>query len=278
MMALMLVGLVMALGCFIWALELITRAVGSDTSWFPTDEEPWDGEEPSWHDARDDGPAAGSREMNARYAFGYDDGGVRDAVFAEVYTRSGLLDVDTVPDGWLITGILNALIVDLMIVRDTPLPQPHRPTSVLLYGPPGVARTALAHAIARRLGVGLVRVLASQVVPRRASGSQALVASAVNAARTDPPRVVFVDELETLVLRPQDTRRQRAVHDLIGGILQPSYTPAPLLIASVTTYDAVPCGERLLPHPFDQTVRVDVPAFERAMLNRIRTASYGTAA
>ena len=137
----------------------------------------------------------------------------------------------------------------------------------------------MAHAIARRLAVGFVHVLASQILPRYANGSQTLVASAVNAARTDPPRVVFVDELETLLLPPRDTRRQRAVHDLIGGILQPSYSPAPLLIASVTTYDSMPHGERLLPHRFDQVVGVDVPAFERAMLARIRRSGlYGTAA
>jgi len=262
MTALMLVGIVMALGCFIWALELITRAPVPHTPWYPTGEEPSDRPDPDG-DADDGcGSAVGPQEMNARYAFGYDDGDVRNAVFARTYTSSGLLNVDSVPNGWLIAGILNNLIVDLMIVRDGPLPHPHRPTSVLLYGPPGVARTAVAHAIARRQGVGLVHVLASQIVPRYASGSQTLVASAVNAARTDPPCVVFVDELETLLLRPQDTRRQRAVHDLIGGILQPSYSVAPLLIASVTTYDSMPQGERLVPHRFDQVVRVDVPAFE----------------
>lgn len=278
MTALMLVAIVMALGGFVWLVDLIARAVAYDTLPCPTDEEA-PGRPAASGDAHAAGPEVEPQQMNARYAFGYDDGGVRDAVFAQVYTASDLLDVDSIPNGWLITNVLNSLILDLMIDRDTPLPQPHRPTSVLLYGPPGIARTALAHAIARRLGVGLVRVLASQIVPRYASGSQPLVASAVNAARTQPPRVAFVDELETLVLRPQDTRRRRAVHDLIGGILQPSYTTAPLLIASLTTYDAMSSTARLLPHRFDHAVRVDIPAFERATLTVIRTSgSYGTAA
>ena len=135
MTALMLVGIVMALGCFIWARALIPRALVPHTPWYPIgEEEPSDRPEPDGDTDDGGGPAVGSQEMNARYAFGYDDGGVRNAVFAKVYTSSDLLDVDSVPNGWLIAGILNNLFVDLMIVRDGPLPHPHRPTSVLCTG------------------------------------------------------------------------------------------------------------------------------------------------
>lgn len=263
MVGLELAGAVMAIGCFVALLLSIQRELPGD-GWRDEPGDPWVVGPADDHDDRD----IDVEDMNLRHAFGFDEDPARGTVAATILEPSDLVDIDGLPGSAAIDWILHDLVGDVMGSRAWPPVRPCAPTTVLLYGPPGVAKAAVAHVLARRLHARLVHIFASQIVPSYSGGSQPLVASAMHQARQRRPSVVFIDELDELLATVRrDARRQRAVHDVLSESLYRTYGPGPIVITALTTTDPTP-PERLVPHTFDHLVWVDVPDLERAVLKR----------
>lgn len=191
-----------------------------------------------------------------------------DGLF-RVIEPGGLLNVDHLRGMDAIEYLLRDLVGDVLASREERRRRPRVPTAILLYGPPGVGMTVLAHVVARRFRARLVQLFASRALAETDGGSQPQIAVAVNEARYHLPSVLFIDELE-LLLAPEvsDVRCQRAANDLINESLRRMYGTSHVVIGAFSTHDAA----RLPPmvtRVFNYVVRVDVPDLEVAMLTEI---------
>ena len=168
------------------------------------------------------------------------DVGSDDVVVARVYHADDLLDIHLAGDLTGLNWIVGSLL-DVIRRAAAQRSQPGAPASVLLHGPPGVAIPVVVHALTVRLEAELVQLFASAVLPNSSSGSQPIVAPAVNQARGRRSSVLYIDELEALVTDDRrDIRRQRALNDLLGEALRFTYGPAPVVIAGYTGHDDPP--------------------------------------
>lgn len=83
----------------------------------------------------------------------------------------------------------------------TPPPQVYRwlgvepPRGVLLHGPPGCGKTALANAIANECGVPFLRVSAPEVVSGMSGESEAKIRQLFQEAASLAPCIVFIGAL-----------------------------------------------------------------------------------
>lgn len=190
----------------------------------------------------------------------------QQAPFFEVFEQTQLINVDQMRGMDAIDDLLHHLAAQVVDARRRPRRRPRRPTSILMYGPPGSAMTILAHVFARRFRARLVQVFASQIVATNNGGSQPLVAIAVGQARDRLPSVLVLDELDILAgADVRDVEKRRAANDLISESLRAVYGPSHLVMAVYTTYGADRPPPALLQR-FEHVVRVDVPELERAML------------
>lgn len=186
--------------------------------------------------------------------------------FFEVYEQAQLINVDQMRGMDAIDDLLHHLAAQVVDARRRPRRRPRRPTSILMYGPPGSAMTIFAHVFARRFRARLVQVFASQIIATNNGGSQPLVAIAVGQARDRLPSVLVLDELEVLAgTEVRDVDKRRAANDLINESLRAVYGSSHLVMAGYTTYGADRPSPALLQR-FEHVVRVDVPELERAML------------
>ena len=82
------------------------------------------------------------------------------------------------------------------------------PKGVLLYGPPGTGKTLLAKALASTMKATFIKTVASSLIEkyigessrvvRELFSSRILVCLCVDYARTHPPAVVFIDEIDAI--------------------------------------------------------------------------------
>lgn len=68
------------------------------------------------------------------------------------------------------------------------------PRGVLLHGPPGCGKTALAHAIANETGVPFLRISAPEVVSGMSGESEAKIRGLFKEAAAVAPCIVFIGE------------------------------------------------------------------------------------
>jgi ribosome biogenesis ATPase len=69
------------------------------------------------------------------------------------------------------------------------------PRGVLLHGPPGCGKTALAHAVAAEVGVPFLRVSAPEIIAGVSGESEAKIRDLFAAAAAAAPAIVFIDEV-----------------------------------------------------------------------------------
>ncbi|XP_040163027.1 cell division control protein 48 homolog B [Anopheles arabiensis] len=75
----------------------------------------------------------------------------------------------------------------------------HPLRGILLYGPPGCAKTTLAKCLAAETGMTFLSLSAAQVYSPYVGDAEKLITRVFNEARTNAPAVVFLDEIDSLV-------------------------------------------------------------------------------
>lgn len=112
-------------------------------------------------------------------------------------------------DCWSGLAGLDSVISRLLACLETPLVQPDacrrllggapNPTGVLLYGPPGCAKTSLVRAAAARCRAVFLSVSAADIYSPYVGDAERMVAEVFTHARMVAPAVIFLDELDALV-------------------------------------------------------------------------------
>ncbi|KAI8471849.1 MAG: P-loop containing nucleoside triphosphate hydrolase protein [Monoraphidium minutum] len=82
------------------------------------------------------------------------------------------------------------------------------PRGVLLHGPPGCGKTALAHAIANECGVPFLRVSAPEVVSGMSGESEAKLRQLFQEAVDLAPAIVFIDEIDAIAPKRETAQRE----------------------------------------------------------------------
>uniref|UniRef100_A0A182YNU2 AAA+ ATPase domain-containing protein n=1 Tax=Anopheles stephensi TaxID=30069 RepID=A0A182YNU2_ANOST len=75
----------------------------------------------------------------------------------------------------------------------------HPLRGILLYGPPGCAKTTLAKCLAAETGMTFLALTAAEVYSPYVGDAEKLITRVFNEARTNAPAVVFLDEIDSLV-------------------------------------------------------------------------------
>ena len=113
-------------------------------------------------------------------------------------------------------GGLDPVLASLRELVEYPLSHPEvyawlgvdPPRGLLLHGPPGCGKTALAHAVARRAGVPFLRVAAPEVVAGVSGESEAIIRGLFASAAALAPCVVFIDEIDAIAPRRESAQRE----------------------------------------------------------------------
>jgi len=92
------------------------------------------------------------------------------------------------------------------------------PRGVLLHGPPGCGKTALANAIANECGVPFLRVSAPEVVSGMSGESEAKLRELFREAADLAPCVVFIDEIDAIAAKRETAQRQME-HRIVAQML-----------------------------------------------------------
>ena len=82
------------------------------------------------------------------------------------------------------------------------------PRGVLLHGPPGCGKTALANAIANECGVPFLRVSAPEVVSGMSGESEAKIRQLFQEAAALAPCIVFIDEIDAIAPKRENAQRE----------------------------------------------------------------------
>jgi ribosome biogenesis ATPase len=82
------------------------------------------------------------------------------------------------------------------------------PRGVLLHGPPGCGKTALANAIANECGVPFLRVSAPEIVSGMSGESEAKIRQLFQEAAAAAPAIVFIDEIDAIAPKRETAQRE----------------------------------------------------------------------
>ena len=113
-------------------------------------------------------------------------------------------------------GGIDEVLHDIREIIEYPLKHPEvyawlgvePPRGVLLHGPPGCGKTALAHAIANECGVPFLRVSAPEIVSGMSGESEAKLRQLFAEAAAAAPAIVFIDEIDAIAPRRETAQRE----------------------------------------------------------------------
>lgn len=113
-------------------------------------------------------------------------------------------------------GGMDAVFGDVRELIEYPLKHPEvygwlgvdPPRGVLLHGPPGCGKTALANAIANECGVPFLRVSAPEVVSGMSGESEAKIRQLFQEAAAIAPCIVFIDEIDAIAPKRENAQRE----------------------------------------------------------------------
>ncbi|KAK3912319.1 Spermatogenesis-associated protein 5-like protein 1 [Frankliniella fusca] len=121
--------------------------------------------------------------------------------------RSGLGVVLTTPTSMDGIGGLQVVKNELRVAIEWPLTHPEafvrmglpHPKGILLYGPPGCAKTSIAKALASATNTTFLSVSAADLFSPYVGEAERTVSELFHRARTGAPTILFIDELDALV-------------------------------------------------------------------------------
>ena len=82
------------------------------------------------------------------------------------------------------------------------------PRGVLLHGPPGCGKTALAHAIAGELGIPFMKISAPEVVSGMSGESEQKIRTLFADALEHAPSILFIDEIDAITPKRATAQRE----------------------------------------------------------------------
>jgi len=133
-------------------------------------------------------------------------------------SRRGLSSSATqpLPISYADLGGVDSVLKDVQELIEYPLKHPevyswlgvYPPRGVLLHGPPGCGKTALANAIANECKVPFLRISAPEVVSGMSGESEAKVRSLFQEAASVAPCIVFIDEIDAIAPKRETAQRE----------------------------------------------------------------------
>lgn len=113
-------------------------------------------------------------------------------------------------------GGIESVLGDVRELIEYPLKHPEvyrwlgvePPRGVLLHGPPGCGKTALANAIANECGVPFLRVSAPEVVSGMSGESEAKIRGLFQEAAALAPCIIFIDEIDAIAPKRETAQRE----------------------------------------------------------------------
>ncbi|DBA66741.1 TPA: hypothetical protein ACH3X2_001890 [Trebouxia sp. C0005] len=113
-------------------------------------------------------------------------------------------------------GGIDNVLSDIKELIEHPLQHPEvyawlgvePPRGVLLHGPPGCGKTALANAIANQCGVPFLRVSAPEIVSGMSGESEAKLRQLFQEATQVAPCIVFIDEIDAIAPKRETAQRE----------------------------------------------------------------------
>ncbi|CAL8469009.1 g8550 [Coccomyxa elongata] len=113
-------------------------------------------------------------------------------------------------------GGIEAVLSDIKELVEYPLQHPEvyawlgvePPRGVLLHGPPGCGKTALANAIANECGVPFLRISAPEIVAGVSGESEAKVRQLFQEAAALAPCIIFIDEIDAIAAKRETAQRE----------------------------------------------------------------------
>ena len=113
-------------------------------------------------------------------------------------------------------GGVESVLHDVKELIEYPLKHPevyswlgvYPPRGVLLHGPPGCGKTALANAIANECKVPFLRISAPEVVSGMSGESEAKVRGLFQEAAAVAPCIIFIDEIDAIAPKRETAQRE----------------------------------------------------------------------
>jgi transitional endoplasmic reticulum ATPase len=135
---------------------------------------------------------------------------------------------------------------------------------LLLYGPPGCGKTAIAQAAAGECGSRFIEVSVADVLSKWFGESERRIRDLFDIARSNAPAVVFIDEIDALGVKRSDASGAMAglVNVLLGEVDRTSSHNTDILIIGATNTPWRVDSSFRRPGRFDQTIFVPPPDSE----------------
>jgi len=120
------------------------------------------------------------------------------------------------PITYALLGGMEAVLAQVRECVEYPLAHPevyawlgvHPPRGVLLHGPPGCGKTALAHAIANEAGVPFFAISAPEIVAGVSGESEAKLRDLFASAAAVAPAIIFIDEVDAIAPKREAAQRE----------------------------------------------------------------------